>query len=511
MVVQSGSSDDQLGDRPDAERFIQSTLDAISAHIAILDDKGTILTVNRAWRNFGDNNDLVCDAHCVGTNYLAVCDAAAAGSESNAARVADGIRSVLNGAYPEFEYEYPCHSLTEKRWFVVRASRFDWYDQKLVMVSHQSISELKRVQIEFEQNTRRLAAIVNNIADAILTIDTSGRILSANEAAQRMFGYTEEELLASQLNDLVTESLEDHHPFKRLNGEHSHPLTAIRGNQETFPIRLTLKKMPLDGSYAYTCIVQDVSDAKRAEEEARERERISALLEHERELRNMKNRFLSIMSHELRTPLTSIGLSHDMLKKYGKVSTEEERDQALDNIKMQVDLLSEMVADVMTLSQSESKMLDLDPDDVDLITYCRDILEEFQFNYHKTHNVEFECEEINLRIALDRKLLRRALTNLLTNAIKYSPKGGEVCFYLGKENGMAIIRVTDSGIGIPEADQQHIFTPFHRAENAERDFPGTGLGLAITKQIIELHGGLIGFESFPGSGTTFTIQLPMKR
>lgn len=507
LIVQSGSTGSHSWDRPEAERFIQSALDAISAHIAILDENGVILVVNRAWSTFGDSNALKCDRHCIGENYLTVCEESSPGPNSDAAQVARGIRDILSGAYSEFEYEYPCHSPTEKRWFVLRASAFAWYGQKRLIISHQSVTELKQSQVELENNSRRLAAIVNNIADGILTIDTRGNVLSSNEAAQHIFGYDEPQLLSLQLADLIAD--EKKPTLKQLKGGSSHALTGIRSDQQTFPMQLSLRRMPQDGNHAYTCIIQDVTDRQRAEAEAIERQRISVALEQERELRELKNRFLSIMSHELRTPLASIGLSYDMLKKYGEVSTEEERQQALDNIKTQVDLLSEMVADVMTLSQSESNMLDLDANDVDLITYCRDVLEEFQFNYHKTHRVEFECEEINLRMALDRKLLRRALTNLLSNAIKYSPEGGEVRFYLGRDGDTAIIRVSDSGIGIPPADQPHIFTPFHRAKNAERDFQGTGLGLAITKQIVELHGGSIRFESVPDTGTTFTLDLPL--
>jgi signal transduction histidine kinase len=198
-----------------------------------------------------------------------------------------------------------------------------------------------------------------------------------------------------------------------------------------------------------------------------------------------------------------------MLKKYADVSTVEERDQALDNIYTQVELLADMVSDVMTLSRSESEGLSLEPDDVDLITYCRDVVEEFQFNYHKSHNIIFECDQPIIRIALDRKLLRRALTNLLSNAIKYSIRGGIVRFDLSRDGDAALIQVTDSGIGIPEQDQPRLFEPFHRASNAEKmNVPGTGLGLAITKQIVELHGGRIDFISVPDEGTTFSIWLP---
>jgi signal transduction histidine kinase len=232
-------------------------------------------------------------------------------------------------------------------------------------------------------------------------------------------------------------------------------------------------------------------------------------LEKERELRELKNRFLSMMSHELRTPLASISLSYDMLKKYGAVSTQEEKNQALDNIRQQVDYLTDMMSDVMTLSRSEAEGLQAMLEDADVTTFCRDIVEEFQFNY-RTHQIEFECDEKNIRAAIDRKLLRRALTNLIINAMKYSPHNTFVIVSLARQGKDALlIRVQDSGIGIPEEDQPRLFEPFHRARNVN-NIPGTGLGLPITKQAVELHDGDITFETGP-SGTTFSIVLPLNR
>lgn len=237
-----------------------------------------------------------------------------------------------------------------------------------------------------------------------------------------------------------------------------------------------------------------------------EQKRMSNELNRERETRVLESRFLSIMSHELRTPLTSIGLSYDMLKKYAAVSTPEERTQALDNIRLQVDYLTDMVSDVMTLSRFEAADFHINTEDSDLITYCRDVVEEFQFNYAKTHQVEFECEERVLRAPIDRKLLRGALTNLLSNAIKYSPQGGLVLFRLSRQEDWAEIHVSDQGIGIPQDDQERLFEPFHRATNVN-DVPGTGLGLLVARQMIALHKGSISFESKVGAGTTFKVRL----
>lgn len=196
--------------------------------MAVLDEQGTIIGVNHAWRAFADANGYEpMQGYGVGTNYLDVCDKAASAA-ADALLMAEGIRDIMNGTLSVFEMEYPCHSPTEQRWFVVRVSRFQWQGQQRFIVAHQNVTELKALQIELAQWQRRVNTIL---------------------------------------------------------------------------------------------------EEARAQQDA-----LQAALAHERDLRELKNRFLSMLSHELKTPLTSISLSSDMLKKYRHVSSEEEQAQALDNI-----------------------------------------------------------------------------------------------------------------------------------------------------------------------------------
>lgn len=493
--------------RTDAEQFVQSALDALSAHIAILNEDGAIIGVNHAWRRFAKDNGYGALHSGVGTNYLKVCDKASQQNSAEAPVVAMGIREIMAGQLDEFQMEYPCHSPVQRRWFVIRVSRFDWYGDVRLIVSHQNVTELKQVQIELSESQRRIQAILDHVNNGIMTIDPKGVIETANPAAARIFGYTIRELIGMHMSQLITEPFNGKVTFKRLNGEYGHEITGRRRDGEEFPMYFSLNEMKLDDGSLYTCIIQDITFRKRMEAEIIEKERMAVALEKERELRALKNRFLSMMSHELKTPLSSISLSYDMLKKYGEVSTEEEKTQALDNIRVQVDVLSEMVTDVITLSRADADTMTIALEDADLITYCRDIVEEFQFVHQKTHAIEFDCPDSVIRAPIDRKLLRRALSNLLTNAVKYSPHGSQIDFHLHREGSQAVIRVSDRGIGIPPEDQERLFEPFHRAGNVE-NVPGTGLGLAITKQSIELHGGSIEFYSSPGDGTTFVLRLP---
>jgi PAS domain S-box-containing protein len=507
LLKSSESQHDFNDTQSEAERFVQSALDALSAHVAILDEYGSIIGVNAAWRYFAEANGFQDARFGIGTNYLSVCDTSARRRSKDAPVVADGIRSVIKGHLEEFQLEYPCHSPSERRWFVVRISRFEWYDKLRLIVAHQNVTELKQVQIELSESKRRIEAILNNINNGILTISLDGRIGTVNRAAARIFQYTVDELMDMDINRLIVDPILDK---VVTDGEQGHELTGRRKDGTLFPIYVALNELKMDDGSVYTCIIQDITTRKRMESEIIERERVQVALAKERELRVLKNRFLSMMGHELNTPLASISLSYDMLKKYRDRSTEEENEQALDNIHQQVGYLHDLVKDVMTLSRSEAEGLSIDPKEADLITYCRDVVEEFQFSYQQTHSIEFLCEERDIRAQIDRRMLRRVLTNLLSNAIKYSPQGGSVLFSLAKLRRveMAEITVQDSGIGIPAEDLPRLFEPFHRGGNVDT-LPGTGLGLAIVKQIVDLHGGRIEVQSQLQNGSLFRILLPL--
>ena len=238
-------------------------------------------------------------------------------------------------------------------------------------------------------------------------------------------------------------------------------------------------------------------------------DRLLEKLRAERQQRAHKDRCLSMISHELRTPLASILLSHDLLAKYSEQATEEERLHYLDNIRQQVANLNDIVRDVVDLSKSTPAELDFRPGRHDLLTLCRDIIESFELVYRQTRQFAFHSPQTELAAEFDKKLLRRALSNLVGNAVKYSPDGGEIRVAAQQEGQRARITVADSGIGIPPDDAEFLFLAFHRAGNVGA-VPGSGLGLAIAKQTIELHGGEIGFTSELDIGTTFEVMLPLR-
>lgn len=238
-------------------------------------------------------------------------------------------------------------------------------------------------------------------------------------------------------------------------------------------------------------------------------DRLVEKLHAERKQRALKDRCLVMISHELRTPLASIQLSHDLLVRYSEDATAEERQECLDNIGQQVAHLNEIVSDVLTLSRSKGANLSFEPATNDLLTLCREVVESFQLNYSGKHAFAFNCAETDLQAEFDERLLRRALMNLLGNAVKYSPDGGLIKLGLSRQRETARIRVSDQGIGIPTAEIDSLFSVFARASNVGA-FPGMGLGLAVAKQALDLHGGEIRVESALGKGATFEIALPLR-
>jgi signal transduction histidine kinase len=229
-------------------------------------------------------------------------------------------------------------------------------------------------------------------------------------------------------------------------------------------------------------------------------------LEKEKQLNELKSRFVSMTSHEFRTPLTSILSSAELLENYGHKWNEEKKNQYLQRIQNSVKNMTALMNDVLLLGKAESGNLECKLTQLNLESFCREIVEELQLTA-STHTIVFQGQNLPSKVSLDEKLLRHILTNLLSNAIKYSPKSDRVDFEVSSDSQTVIFKIVDYGIGIPAREQEQLFSSFHRASNVG-SIAGTGLGLAIVKKAVDLHGGQIEVNSQEGIGTTFTVTLP---
>ncbi len=248
-------------------------------------------------------------------------------------------------------------------------------------------------------------------------------------------------------------------------------------------------------------VLSDITERKQAELELRQ------ALEKEKELHQLKSRFVSMVSHEFRTPLAAIQTSGDLLKYYWDRMSEERKREHLEKIEAQIRLLTGMLEDILMISKAEVVGEDYRPERIDVEPLCRALVDELRtaFGAHQAIHVSVYGQARS--VEADPKLLRQAVANLLSNAIKYSPEGSSIYLNLFYEPDQIRLQVRDNGIGIPKEDQKRLFDLFHRAENVGNR-QGTGLGLAIVKRSVEAHGGTIQVQSEIGKGTVFTIAIP---
>lgn len=250
-------------------------------------------------------------------------------------------------------------------------------------------------------------------------------------------------------------------------------------------------------------------------------------LEKEKQERKIKSQFVSMVSHEFRNPLSNIFNYTELLSTYSHQLTEATKDEYIHHIQKSVKYLDNLLTDVLLIGKAEIGKYQFNPTPMDLEKFCKDLVSDIQFSSKENHNIIFTVQgnrniledtnmsqnsqvltKTNTLHCLDEKLLHHILNNLLGNAIKYSPEGGTVRFDLFFVQEEVIFRIQDNGIGIPEADQEELFSSFQRGGNVGK-IPGNGLGLAIVKQYVDLHNGEINFASKVGVGTTFIVSLPV--
>jgi PAS domain S-box-containing protein len=366
---------------------------------------------------------------------------------------------------------------------------------------------------ETEKQIRLLAKVVHDSQAFIALADLDGKILYINPIGRKMAGFEAEEVIAQP--DTILIDLFDH------EGQ-----TIQRWREqiaEAGTVRCEDRLKSRDGnlipverimSYVYdehqrpiaiTIIANDIHERNQLQAQRLESQRIQIELEQANELRQHKDFFLSVVSHEFRTPLAVIRSSTDILERHYQRLTPEKRQTHFERVFSQIDKLTDMVGDVLLLSRSEMKGIEFLPQHCNIDTFCQDLIANLARAYPKTR-VEYVIELPQRSFSVDPYLLEHILWNLLGNGAKYAPDDGQVSLRLSSADNGLRFEIRDNGIGIPSADMEHIFDPFHRASNVGTII-GTGMGLAIVKRFVELHGGFIECTSATGIGTTFTVTI----
>ncbi|MEM0998025.1 MAG: PAS domain-containing sensor histidine kinase [Bacteroidota bacterium] len=375
-------------------------------------------------------------------------------------------------------------------------------EKKLAELNAQLESRVQARTVELRDSQRLYSLIARNFPNGTINVfdqHLNYRFVEGRELYQ--LGVTSEELVGTNYLDRLPESL------RRTIRENLLPV--FRGLPAQFEVEsqgniYELSAVPLpddQGEISQILVVeQNISRQKQAERDIRD------ALDKERQLSELKSRFVSMASHEFRTPLSTILTSVSLVARYTEEKHRDRREKHIERIRSSVQNLTGILNDFLSLDRLETGAVETNPDRFDLREYLRDIVEEMQVIARKEQLICLELHNVG-EVMLDAKMLRNILINLISNAIKYSPEGSEIKLSARLTGDTISFSVRDAGMGIPEADQPHLFGRFFRARNAT-NIQGTGLGLNIVRKFLDLMGGTIYFKSKEGVGTTFYLEIP---
>jgi len=418
--------------------------------------------------------------------------------------------------------------------------------------------------MKFENSGALFSAIVETATDAIVIIDADGIIQTVNPSALQMFGYIEAELLGQPVNMLMPEFHARHHDMYINNYVESgnakiigigREVQGLRKDGSLLPTRLAVSEVFTGGKRFFAGFLHDLTDIKEAEaailklnEELEEmvvarteelskavntllninkklereikerqavelkliksREDLEESLEKEKDLNELKSRFVSMASHEFRTPLSTILSSAALIARYPESDQQPQRQKHINRIKSSVSGLNGILNDFLSLSKIEEGRIfvNIQPHKIDAI--CIEVMDDIEGLLKTGQVIEHKSACGDTVIQTDKNILKNILFNLTSNAIKYSGAGTTILCSTSVDNNTLQIEISDQGMGIPKREQKHLFSRFFRASNAT-NIEGTGLGLNIVSGYVEMLDGSIDFESIEEEGTTFILRLPI--
>lgn len=455
-------------------------------------------------------------------------------------------------------------ALDKKVGLKVTSSMIPGLNQQLVLLLFQNITARNFNARQLKESKDTLTAIISSAVDGIILIDGNGIIKMANEATSKLFGYKKEEMLEQNIKMLMPEPHHSQHDgyleHYKQTGEAKiigvgREVKGRRKNGELFPFRLGVSHIGTEDGMLFTGVIHDLTEQKRQEaqilelnqeleqkveertnkltqvvnqllqsnqqleQEIRERraaeealrkneEELRQSLEREKELSELKSRFVSMASHEFRTPLTTIASSTELLGLYTESEQQPKREKHLKRIQSSVTNLTGILTDFLSLSKLEEGKIKNVPSVFNLCDLLDEIADDLHSLLKPDQTIHKDYSNVKQDIRLDEKILKNIFINLLSNAIKYSNEGSTVHIGVEVKGGTLHVSIRDEGIGIPQHEQKHLFSRFFRAENVV-NIQGTGLGLNIVKRYIKLLDGTIDFKSEEGKGTTFFFSVPL--
>jgi PAS domain S-box-containing protein len=374
------------------------------------------------------------------------------------------------------------------------------------------IKEKEEKEKELQRKEAHLRLILNSVKEySIYTIDSSGFINSWNQGAERLLGFKESEIIGKHASIFIDSNKDERNLASILEkasiqGDFQDEGWKCRKDQTCFwadSLYTAIKDM--DGNLlGFVDITRDLTQRKMMEDEIR------MALEKEKELRELKNRFISMASHEFRTPLAVILSSAQIIKYYRTKMNEEKLESHLDNIFREVHNFTKILDSVLLIGRIDSGKVKFTPANIELKELLNQAVSVFRSTNEKNISISLEYLAEQTVFYLDGSLIQQVIHNLLSNAIKYSRPSGLVSVIVTVDGDILSIAVKDRGIGIPKEELSKIFEPFHRAENVGT-IQGTGLGLVIVKNSVDIHLGKIRVESELNQYSNFIVELPINR
>jgi PAS domain S-box-containing protein len=425
----------------------------------------------------------------------------------------------------------------------------------IVLLTIISVLYVKKLYGSIESDQQQVTALFEHATEGIILTNQKGEIVLINPAALGMFGYKKDELQGKSIEVLIPGRFKPNHhkyregfykaPSNRSMG-HGRDLFARMKDGTDLPVEVSLSYYKQKDEFFVIAFVVDITQRKESErrliEQKEQLEKVSAdirklnaelenkveertlilkealqeleksqqdlseALNKEKELNEIKSRFVSTASHEFRTPLSTVLSSAALLSKYVKTEEQDKRERHIRRIKDSVKHLNDLLEDLLSLGKLEEGKVETKPEVIGIKDFLDEIAEEMKAIAKPGQQIMVELEG-DAQFSTDKKLLKNILINLLSNAVKFSPEQGVITLKARNTNNQMVVAVKDQGIGISEEDQQHLFSSFYRGKNAI-NIPGTGLGLHIVKGYVELLHGTINVHSVLDEGTTITIDLP---
>ncbi|MCP4683070.1 MAG: PAS domain S-box protein [Desulfobacterales bacterium] len=470
--------------------FWETIFNGIPEEIIVIDENHIIQDVNRIFlENYGLEKKDVIGKKCYKLIYQAdkpcsldsqLCPLEKAKQERKRVEITHYNKKGIHKGKEMVRIMYPLPAKGEKAEYFVEIA--------------QDITEYRNLIRRVKASEEKFRAILDTVTDAIISIDENQKIVVFNNAAERIFGYSSDEILGKDLNLLIPPEYGDHSRFVKRFLKTREPkiigdtlsLTAMKKNKEEFPIKLGLSYNETKGGITFTAIIRDVSTQKKLENKLLQTERLAAV-----------GQTVAHVAHEIRNPLMIIGgFSHQIRK----TLTDEKSIKKLSMIFDEVRRLENLVANLGDFT----KEYRLVKRQVDINSVIRDVLKivaEIHSSKKYTFDLDLasDLEEINC----DPDKLKQVFLNIIANGMEAMHDGGRIRVSTEQWHSGVELRISDNGIGINEDDLFHIFEPFYTTRES-----GSGLGLSISYKIVEAHKGEIFAISLPGEGTTFVIRIP---